>query len=112
MARPLQLNEWWPFLLCMEKRVQQYGNNPHAVASELVNECGYKMPGHGSVQSKLKMLEERHREHRDKLKAELGPVPRTFKLAIAVTTPQKATLARRWLTKVASVVKNTMMTSG
>ena len=97
MARRLQLNEWWPFLLLMQKKIMQYGRNPRRAASEVVTECGREMPGHGSAQSKVKMLpRNRHRDHCDQLKAELGPVPRTVELTIAMTSPQKATLASRW----------------
>ena len=47
-----------------------YAKEDHAIraypcraASEVVTECGREMPGHGSAQSKVKMLQNRHRDH-------------------------------------------------
>ena len=84
----------------------------HTNRLEVVRDCGHKLPGHGTAESKVKMLEQRHRDHLDELKAKLGPIPRTVELTIAVTSPRKVTFTRRWFTKFVSLVKNTKPPAG
>ena len=116
MARPSLLNEWWPHLLELEKYCQEFRLEPGDAMRRMLSERHRQLPGDGTDTSKTKMLQNYHREHREELKQELGPVPRTFELSINMTSPTKLTFAKSWRIKLAAVgallVKNTKEPSG
>jgi len=106
MARPSLLEEWWPHLLQLEKYCQQKGLNPHEAALRVVAERSRQLPGHGVEQSKVKMLEDRHREHRDELRRELGPVPREYEQPIGIMQSSTLTFAKQVRIKLAAIGAN------
>jgi len=102
MARRSLIDEWWPHLLELEKTCQQFKLEPIDAQDRMMAERHRRLPGHGTPQSKLKMMLRYHGRHREKLRQELGPVGRIYEVKIGIKSPTRASLIKRhviqWVT--------------